>query len=187
MCLTTRRISVTSNDRLRSYIEFANANTSSGVSRTSILIFSGKINKVLRVLFGSRRHLVFHSLNGCRSPYSLFVCECRKPAQALPRNLSHGVTFPLSTCYRMICPLYPPFCPQVPCLSAIFDIFCCGQACGPWQEGGFLPRLGCLHGRRRGCKKLKTIALEQGDTDLYYAVLDQLINEGYQVHFLYEW
>ena len=39
----------------------------------------------------------------------------------------------------------------------------------------------------RGCKKLETIVLEQGDTDLYYAVLDQLINEGYPVHFAYSW
>lgn len=39
----------------------------------------------------------------------------------------------------------------------------------------------------RDCKKLEYIVLDMGDTDLYYAVLDDLINEGYPVHFLYEW
>ena len=39
----------------------------------------------------------------------------------------------------------------------------------------------------RDCKKLEYIVLDMGDSDLYYAVLDDLINEGYPVHFLYEW
>ena len=39
----------------------------------------------------------------------------------------------------------------------------------------------------KGCSKLKTIVLEQGDTDLYYAVLDELIGEGYPVQVAYGW
>ena len=39
----------------------------------------------------------------------------------------------------------------------------------------------------KSCKKLKTIVLEMGDTDIYYAVLDQLINEGHEVLFQYNW
>ena len=39
----------------------------------------------------------------------------------------------------------------------------------------------------QGCKKLEKIVLEMGDYDLYNAVLSDLINEGYPVHFLYNW
>ena len=37
------------------------------------------------------------------------------------------------------------------------------------------------------CTKLEKIVIEMGDTDTYYAVLDQLINEGHQVQFSYSW
>ncbi len=39
----------------------------------------------------------------------------------------------------------------------------------------------------RGCKKLEKIVLEMGDTYTYSAVLEDLINEGYPVHFQYSW
>ena len=39
----------------------------------------------------------------------------------------------------------------------------------------------------KGCKKLDTIVIEMGDVDTYNAVLDQLINNGYPVHFSYKW
>ena len=39
----------------------------------------------------------------------------------------------------------------------------------------------------QGCKKLEKIVLEMSDYDLYNAVLDDLIGEGYPVHFLYNW
>jgi hypothetical protein len=38
----------------------------------------------------------------------------------------------------------------------------------------------------KGCTKLETIVLEMGDMDLYNAVLE-LINEGYPLHFSYNW
>ena len=39
----------------------------------------------------------------------------------------------------------------------------------------------------KSCKKLETIVIEMGDVDTYNAVLDQLINNGMQVHFSYKW
>ncbi len=39
----------------------------------------------------------------------------------------------------------------------------------------------------KSCKKLDTIVIEMGDVDTYNAVLDQLINNGYPVHFSYKW
>ena len=39
----------------------------------------------------------------------------------------------------------------------------------------------------QGCKKLEKIVLEMSDYDLYNAVLDDLIGEGYPVHFQYNW
>ena len=39
----------------------------------------------------------------------------------------------------------------------------------------------------KSCKKLETIVIEMGDTDTYYDVVDQLINNGMQVHFSYKW
>ena len=39
----------------------------------------------------------------------------------------------------------------------------------------------------KSCKKLDTVVIEMGDVDTYNAVLDQLINNGMQVHFSYKW
>ena len=39
----------------------------------------------------------------------------------------------------------------------------------------------------KNCKKLDTIVIEMGDVDTYYDVINELINNGYPVHFSYKW